>query len=185
MLHERGEKRSQTPSDILSCPHKSPECAKYPGPVRYSPTSSMNPVPSLCTLLMWRNLLWLSWRKLKSRQTDDPLAVDRLQWVTQKSEGSLNPRCACGLRHSPQRLCCATGSPCSAALLLPSPACPRRGTASREPSRSSSSCFCSLLIATGQRHYRLQRASCEMTRGSRGKWPPGTCPNISAWWSAP
>lgn len=65
--HETLQICSQNPSDVLGCPHKSPDCAKDPGPACHSQALSMNPVPSCCALLQLAggNLLGLFWSKAK------------------------------------------------------------------------------------------------------------------------
>lgn len=191
--HETVEIHSQNPSDVLSCPHKSPDCAKHPGPVCHSQTLSMNPVLGLCTLLqlIQGNLLWLFWSKAKikpDRWFFGCRYAKRNHWKIRGQPQStlwLWPAAVTTnavVCHEFPWLCCPAADLCCSVFILPNPACPGTVMLWTKPSWIISSCFCSSSIATGQFHYCLERASCEMIVEAKA---PCTCLNISAWWSTP
>lgn len=163
VYHQTVEIFSQNPSDILSCPHNSPECAKHPGPV--CQTLSTNALSNLSTPLQLTrgNLLWLVWSNAKIKPDS---------WFFGCRHANINhwkiwgqPQCTQWLwlaavspntvvcHESPLLRCPAADLHCRV-FILPNPACP--GT---KPPWLISSCFCSSSIATGQFHYCLERAS--------------------------
>lgn len=173
MQHETAEIHSKNPSDVLSCPHKSPDCAKHPGPTCYSQALSMNSVPSLCTLLQLTrgNLLWLFWSKAKikpERRFFGCGYAKRNHWKIRGQPQStlwLWPAAVATnavVCHQFPLLCCPAADLRCSVFILPSPARPGKVTLRTKPSWIISSRFYSSSIATGQFHYCLERASSAM-----------------------
>lgn len=196
LQHETVEIRSQNLSDVLSCPHKSPDCAKHTGPVCHSQTLSTNPVPSLCTLLQLIrvNLLWLFWSKAKikpDRWCFGCRHAKRNHWKIRGQPQStlwLWPAAvttAAVVCHEFPLLCCPAADLRGSVFILPNPARPGTDNTENKTILNHLQLLLQLIDCCWAIPLLLRKSILSNDSWSKGKWAPCTCLNISAWWSTP